>query len=335
MTQAIGKYFDDIDTLYAWAHNFTMITPIINAMNQTGVIARLLEGPVRLADLAHDCDLSPNRLGRIMDYLLAHELVDQSEDGQFLATDRTRMLQEISTTFRIVNYTMKAGKSLADSLRSEDETAFEMAFGEPAFDYLSNRPDEAALFGDHMGFMTRKVENFLFSQHRFEPFKTVADIGGNMGDFLLKVLEQYPGSTGILFDMPPVIELAKDRIASSSIKDRVSFQSGSFFEQVPVADLYLLKQILHDWNDEECVQILRAIRSAILPGGRLAVIDHILSETPEPSEGLSTDIAMMIWDTGRERRLSDFETLFAATGFKLDRVAKNPNGHSLIEVVPD
>jgi len=155
-----------------------------------------------------------------------------------------------------------------------------------------------------------------------------------MGVFLLGMLEQHPGARGILFDLPDVVEIARPMVAASPLAERVEIVGGSFFESVPAADLYTLKQILHDWHDEECERILRSIRAAINPGGRLAVIDHLLGETPQPDEAQSTDVAMMVWDTGRERKQSEFEALFAATGFRLDRVTRNPSGHSVIEAVP-
>jgi hypothetical protein len=155
-----------------------------------------------------------------------------------------------------------------------------------------------------------------------------------MGDFLLGVLAEYPGAKGILFDLPETVTMARTAIAASPLAGRVEIVGGSFFEEVPSADLYTLKQILHDWHDEECEQILGNIRRAINSGGRLAVMDHILNDTPAPDEAQGTDVAMMVWDTGRERKLADFERLFAATGFAIDRVTRNPGGHSVIEAVP-
>ena len=115
---------------------------------------------------------------------------------------------------------------------------------------------------------------------------------------------------------------------------RVEVLGGSFFDGVPAADLYTLKQILHDWHDDECRQILHRIREAMHPGARVAVIDHVLADIPEPDESISTDIAMMVWDTGRERKLGDFAALFTSAGFRIDRLTANPNGHSVIEIVP-
>ena len=114
----------------------------------------------------------------------------------------------------------------------------------------------------------------------------------------------------------------------------VQFVGGSFFDEVPKADLYLLKVILHDWSDAECIAIRRTIAKAIKSGGRITVIDDLLPEPPAPTGGLSTDLAMMISATGQERKLSEFEALFEAAGLRLDRVTENPNSQSVIEAVP-
>jgi hypothetical protein len=170
--------------------------------------------------------------------------------------------------------------------------------------------------------------------HPFQPFAAVADIGGSGGDLLLAVLEQYPGTRGILFDLPEVVERARPVIAASPLAERVEIVGGSFFERVPVADLYLLKQILHDWHDDECRQILGQIRAVIAPEGRVAVIDHLLGDVPAPDESQGTDIAMMLWDTGRERKRHEMEAVLVSSGFRVDRVTANPAGHSVVEAVP-
>jgi hypothetical protein len=268
-----------------------------------------------------------------MDLLLAHGMLERDTDGMLHATSRTAAMADAAGFLTNVETSSLAASKLLPGLQ-QDRIPFDLQFGAPVFEYFGNHPELAAQFGNFMGFMTRRVTRFLFAHHRFEPFTTVADIGGSMGDLLFAVLAEYPGTRGILFDLPEVVAMARPVVEASSLADRIEIAGGSFFERVPPADLYTLKQILHDWHDDECVQILASIRAAIRPGGRLVVIDHILSDEPEPNEGQGTDIAMLVWATGRERKLAEFEALFARSGFETARVTRNPSGHSAIEVIP-
>ena len=332
-TGAIGRFFDNADDIFNWLNDNSVAVSVINLVNRAGVTDHLLEGPATVAELAGRADLPVDKLERMLNFLVGHELLAMRNDGRLEATQRTANMHEAASYFQSVEFGKLAGVKLLPALR-EGKTPFELYFGQPVFEYFSANPQDAAIFADFMGFMTRRVERFLFAAHRFEAFETVADIGGSMGDLLLAILSEYPGTKGILFDLPAVVEIARPKVEASPLADRVQVVGGSFFEGVPPADLYTMKQILHDWDDEECIRILKSIRAAIKPGGRLAVIDHIISEVPAPEEALSTDIAMMMWDTGRERKLPEFEALFAASGFAIGRVTQNTNGHSVIEAVP-
>ena len=117
--------------------------------------------------------------------------------------------------------------------------------------------------------------------------------------------------------------------------DRIDIMGGDFFSSVPAGgDLYIVKQILHDWNDEECRAILTNIRAAIVDGGRLAVLERVIPERYTPHIAYDFDILMMLWTTGRERRLSEYEKMFEDTGFRFDRVSESPAGMSVVEAVP-
>jgi len=332
-SRAIGRHFDSADDVFNWLNNTIFGTAAINLANRSGVTARLLAGPASLEALAAASDLPADKLGRVLDFLLAHELIEQGEGGAYRATARTAMMHEAAGYFANTEISSAAASKLLPALR-QGVTPFALQFGAPVFEHLGANPAMAAAFGNFMGFMTRRIERFIFAQHRFAPFGTVADIGGSMGDLLLGVLRAYPGTRGILFDLPDVAAQAAAKIAETDIAIRVEVLGGSFFDGVPAADLYTLKQILHDWHDDECRQILRNIRAAMNPGARVAVIDHVLADIPAPNESISTDIAMMVWDTGRERKLGDFAALFASAGFRIDRLTANPNGHSVIEIVP-
>ncbi len=331
--RAFGRFFDNPDDLFNWINGAVFGVAALNMINRAGVTDRLLQGPAGGAELAALAGVPEGNMGRILEYLAAHEVIGRTDDGHFCANRRTPMIRDAAGYFVNAETSAMAASKLLPGLR-EGKTPFELHFGAPVFDHFQSHPQMAAKFGEFMGFMTRRVERFLFAQHRFQPFTTVADIGGSMGDLLLGVLGEYPGTRGILFDLPDTIEIARPLIGASPLAGRVELVGGSFFDAVPSADLYTLKQILHDWDDAQCCQILGNIRAAMNPGGRVAVIDHLLADIPEPDESTGTDIAMMVWDTGRERKHADFVALFSACGFRIDRVTHNPSGHSVIEVVP-
>ena len=333
MQRPIGQHLDDPDGLFNWLHEVVIGVPAMHFACRSGLAERLAKGPATAGELALDLRLPPDKLERILAYLRAHELLAVDEAGLVSATDRTARMRDWAGVWQQAINTLAAGAELLPAMRS-GRTGFEQKFGRPAFECFAADPELSARFAEFMSFMTARTADFVLGEHRFEPFDTVVDVGGSFGTLLLRVLAHYPGTRGILFDLPGVIAQAAPAIESSPLGERVALVGGSFFEAVPTGDLYLLKQVLHDWNDEECTRILGAIRRAINPGGRLAVIDHLLSEPPAPDEGQSTDLAMMIWASGRERTLADFARLFAEAGFELARVSENPSGHSVIEAVP-
>ncbi|HEX6259986.1 MAG TPA: methyltransferase [Woeseiaceae bacterium] len=333
MQRPIGQRLDDPDELFNWLHEVIIGIPAMHFAVRSGLSQRLLESSGTLAELARDLALPFDKLERVIAYLEAHELLATDAEGQVHATFRTARMRDWAGVWQQAINTLAAGAELDAALRA-GRTGFEQKFGRPVFEYFAAEPELASRFAEFMAFMTARTADFVVAAHRFEPFGTVADIGGSSGALLFRVLEAYPDTRGVLFDLPGVIAQAAPAIEASAYADRIELVGGSFFEVVPTADLYLLKQVLHDWTDEECLRILGVIRRSIKSGGRLAVIDHLLAESPAPTEAQSTDLAMMIWATGRERKLADFARLFAASGFELARVSENPAGHSVIEAVP-
>jgi hypothetical protein len=334
MTPKFSAFFDD--TAAGYDQFLRVQTDIIvgNLAYQSGLARAVARGPITMDALASETGVPRDKLVRLVDYLRAHGVVGLSADGRVTPEAYTARLADpkIGGMWSVYLTYLFAGSQLTAGLR-QGKTPFEVQYGKPVFEYFGENAEARGLFGAYMSFMTDLVVKFLHENFRFEPFQVAADIGGSHGDLLLSVLQRYPGTRGVLFDMPGVIEHATPVVRASALADRVELVGGSFFESVPAADLYLLKQILHDWSDAECLKILGSIRKAMRPNARVVVIDYMLADEPQPTQGQATDIAMMVWDTGRERTRSDFGKLFAQAGFKVNRIAENPMGHSVIEGV--
>ena len=214
-------------------------------------------------------------------------------------------------------------------------TAWDEHFGIPIFEWIRDEAGMMEAFTSCMTDTTQRDHEAIFRLHDFRPFDLAVDVGGSHGVLLMHLLGKFPSARGILFDLPETVASAENVIANSGMANRIEAVSGDFFKTVPAgADLYLLKQVLHDWSDEQSVAILSSVRSAIRDDGRVAVLDRILPDTHQPNEPIEMDICMLLGTTGRERHISDFEVLFDASGFKLDRVTENPEGVSVIEAVP-
>jgi hypothetical protein len=213
-------------------------------------------------------------------------------------------------------------------------TAYEACYGLPVFEHLRANPETARMFGRVMSETTAMNERQIFAHHQFLPFTVAVDIGGSQGSLLLRLLEAQPGTRGVLFDLPDTVAQAEGPVAAAGMADRVELVGGDFFAAVPSGgDLYLLKQILHDWSDEECRAILRNVRAAMTAGTRLAVVERLLPERPRPHNAYVLDVIMLLWTSGRERKLSDYVAMLAECGFAFDRATENPDGMSVIEAL--
>lgn len=333
MRQKLSEFIHDGDALFEWMNEPFTTVSVLDLSCRSGLFRRILDAPSTIGELATLTQVPAEKLARIVDVLRAHDLVDLTAAGEVTASCHTRRAEELDGAWLTFLQSCAMGLVFLEAVR-EGKTPFEKRFGQPVFDYFAGHPMLGEQFRRYMDFMNERAIRFIRQEHAFRPFRTAVDIGGSNGGLLMSVLDSHPGTRGILFDLPGVADQTRQAVADSSLADRVTVVGGSFFEEVPTADLYLLKQIVHDWSDEECVLILRTIRRAIEPDGRLAVIDHVLADPPQPNEGQMTDIIMMLWVTGRERKLAEFETLFDASGFRLDQVSQNPNGQSVIEAVP-
>lgn len=334
MVQPIGVYLDDPKEFLAYNTQAQAANGVILAVSQLRLLDHLDDGATSAAQIAAKGGLQVDGVSRVLRFLAAQQVLECDDQGRYRHTPRSRLLQDFQTGQQYTREAMGASMGLAQSLKS-GKPGFDHSFGKPLFQYLAENPDTVEYFGALMSKTTQVLEAFIFANHQFEPFDLAIDVGGSHGNLMMRLLAEYRGARGIVFDLPETAEQAAAIVAQSPVSDRIEAVGGSFFEAVPAdGDLYLLKQILHDWDDESSAAILRSIRAAIPNGGRLAVIEYVLPEENIDHPGFVFDVLMLAQTGGKERRLSEFEALFGKAGFKLDRMTENPHGQSVMEVVP-
>ena len=224
-----------------------------------------------------------------------------------------------------------AFREFGHSVRTGD-TAMAKAHGMDLFDFLGHHPDQAALFseamvGFHGGEPPTVADAFDFSR-----FDTIVDVGGATGNMLAHILTRHAQPRGVLFDRPHVVTEAPALIAARGLTDRISIDTGDFFEHVPEGgDAYILSHIIHDWTEAQCLTILGNVRRAMRPDGRLLRVEVVLPEGGAPHLGLLADMVMLSIPGGEERTAAEYGTLLAKAGFKVDRVVPTASPVSVVD----
>lgn len=212
--------------------------------------------------------------------------------------------------------------------------AFDKAFGEPVWEFFGKNPDNARIFNDAMSAMTAQANEAIHAAYDFAGINTIVDVGGGHGGLITSILKKNPSMRGILFDAPQVIEGARSPVAESGVGDRCQLAGGDFFKAVPEGgDAIVMKWIIHDWNDEQSLTIMKNCHSALPENGKLILIEAVVPATSEPHFSKFIDLNMLVMTGGRERTEAEFRELYEATGFKLSRIVPSESPFSVIEGV--
>jgi hypothetical protein len=215
------------------------------------------------------------------------------------------------------------------------ENAFRHVHGTDVWSWRADRPEESANFDRAMLTLTRSSNRALIDAYDFGRFGTIVDVGGGNGALLALLLSKYRAMQGVLFDQTHVVAGAAEVLGAAGVADRCRVVGGSFFGGIPPGgDAYVLKAIVHDWEDEESIAILGGCRSAIPVGGALLVIERLLGPPNADPATKLMDLNMLVAPGGRERTVDEFESLFAAAGFRLVGATPTAAGLSVIEGVP-
>jgi hypothetical protein len=196
-------------------------------------------------------------------------------------------------------------------------------------EYFAAHPEESSLFNQAMVSKSARVVPSVLAVYDFSRFHLIADIGGGRGHLLKQILQRTPATSGVLFDLPHVVADGGDPTL-----ERLRLQAGNFFtDLLPSSDGYVLMEVLHDWADQDAAKILASVRRAAPPAARLLIIEALVSDSPGRHSSKILDIAMLAVTGGRERTPSEYETLLAAAGFRIEQIIPTRSEYSVVEAV--
>ena len=230
------------------------------------------------------------------------------------------------------HYRWQAWRGLQHSIRT-GENAFRHVHGTDVWTYRSTRPEESAIFDRAMTSLSRDTAATLLAAVDFGRFHTVVDVGGGNGALLAAILAANPHVRGVLFDQAHVVSGAAALLQHAGVADRCRTVGGNFFESVPQrADAYLLRAVVHDWDDDASIRILTVVRHALADGGRVLIVEQMIAAPNEGRDAKFSDLMMLVGPGGRERTREEFVALLDASGLRLARVVA-AGGHFVVEAV--
>lgn len=326
--------------LYRMMVAYRSLQPIYVAA-KLGIADLVTEIPKTADELAHLTKAHAPSLRRLLLMLSSVGIFAEDAAGRFRATplgellrrDHPQSLRSMAVMFGSAFFWRPWGE-LYDTVLT-GQPAFDRVYGISLFDYLSTHSEDAAIFNEAMTSASARDIPAILAAYDFSIFERIVDVGGGHGALLHAILSANPRLHGVLADLPAVVAGAA-ALRSEPTAQRCSIVATDFFESVPEgADGYLMKTIIHDWNDEDALKILRNCRRAIRRHGRLLLIEWVLKRPNEPDPGRGLDMQMLVQFTGRERTEADFEALLCAAGFSLKRVIPTSGPTSIVESRPE
>jgi hypothetical protein len=330
-------------TLFRLATGF-YVSCAIHAVAKLGIADLLKDGPQAHDTLAAGTGTHAASLRRVLRLLVGAGVMAEEEDGRFSLTAIGTCLREDapgSMRAAVLLFGGPAHRNWLDLLYSLEtgEPTFRRTGAVDAFAGMAGNPEEAAIFDKAMANFTRQIAPVVAAAYDFSGFGTIVDIGGGNGVLLEGILAANPRLQGIVFDLPHVAERARTRLATTGIGDRCTAEGGDFFREVPEGgDAYLLKHVIHDWDDAQARAILATCRKAMRPEAKLLIIEGVYPPRIDQSElsrgAAANDVNMLVCTGGRQRSADEFRALYAGAGFALSRIVPTPARVSVIEGRP-
>ncbi|MFV8126948.1 methyltransferase [Streptomyces syringium] len=298
----------------------------------------LADGPLHPGELARRTGTSGTHLGRVLRFLASRGVFREDHGGAFHLTPAAAQLrtgvpgsQHPGIVMITDDMYRRTSGGLTETVRT-GEPSFPRFYGAPYFAYLESDDAAREVFDAGMAAFSAPADALVAEAYDFPATGTVVDVGGGRGGLLREILERHTGLHGVLFDRGAT---AGDHILDvPSVAGRWRVEAGDFFASVPTGgDLYVLKQILHDWDDADGLRILRSCRSAMGPGSRLLIIDPLIPPGNDPHPGKALDLAMMTLFDSAERTIEELDALLSRAGLRRTRIVATPSPTSIVEAV--
>lgn len=305
-----------------------------------GIPDLLAEKPQTAAELAAQTETHESSLYRVLRLLASAGVFAENSGGKFELTAIAELLRKDAPN-SMRDFTIMLGEDwmwhawleLMHSVKT-GEVAHEKVQGMSSFEFFEKNERAGKIFNRAMTNLSRMVVPVIVEAYDFSGAAKIVDIAGGHGFLLAGILKANPHLQGVLFDLPFVIKNAGELLEAEGVKDRVELITGDFFESVPPgADVYLMKHIIHDWNDEQSVRILKNIHRAMNDNGKLLIVEMVVPVGNEPSPSKMLDIEMLIMEGGKERTEKEYRELLAAANFRLTRIVPTRSPYSMVEAV--
>jgi C-methyltransferase len=316
----------------------TWASQAITAAAQLGVADALAAGPLTIEELAARVGADADALHRLLRALIGRGVFRRRRDGRYELNSLASTLcsdAPVSMTSAARFYGSQEQRErwtlLVDSVRT-GKTVVPVLRGKESFDYFADQPEIAELFNQTMTSISELTVAPVVAGYDFSVYPTIVDVGGGQGNLLAAILAAAPASRGVLYDLSRVVASAPDLLRENNIADRVHIVEGSFFDGVPGGgDAYVLKNIIHDWSDDQAVQILRNVRAAAGPRAVVLLIEFVIPEHDRDFPGNWVDLEMLLNLAARERTAAEYRDLLSRAGLRMTRVVQTASPLSVVE----
>jgi len=320
--------------------NGVLITGAISCLARLGIPDLAEHGPKSADELAEKVGADPGALYRLMRATACTGVLSEGADGKFSETPMSAVLRSNANPslrgfatmcgrdwhglgWAHLDYCVRTGKQALDKI-----------YGTPIFQYFEQHPEEAQIFNQAMSDLSAIDGPAVADAYSFSGIHSIVDVGGGHGQLLATILTRNPQTKGTLYDVAHVVTGAKAG-PLKPLLGQCTIASGDMFSAVPAgADAYIMKHIIHDWPDEQCINILKSCRKGVNSGGKLLVVDNVIQPGNDFAPGKFLDLQMLIFPGGCERTEKQFRELFAAAGWKLSRIIPTAVPVSIVEGVP-